>query len=54
MSARTPAGKLVTAFGDPAEMSMYYSPDVQWSLSASLAQFPRATQSDHPMGDGAA
>jgi ketosteroid isomerase-like protein len=41
MSARTPAGKLVTAFGDPAEMSMYYSPDVQWSLSASLAQFPR-------------
>jgi ketosteroid isomerase-like protein len=31
----------VTAFGNPAEMSLLYSPDVQWSLSASLTQFPR-------------
>ena len=41
MSVRTPAGKLVTAFGNPAGMSRLYSPDVQWSLSASLTQFPR-------------
>ena len=41
MSDRTPAGKLVAAFGNPVEMSLLYSPDVQWSLSASLTQFPR-------------
>jgi ketosteroid isomerase-like protein len=41
MEARTPAGRLVLAFGNPAAMSSLYSPDVQWSLSASLTQFPR-------------
>jgi ketosteroid isomerase-like protein len=41
MNAQTPAGKLVAAFGNPAAMSLLYSPDVRWSLSASLTQFPR-------------
>lgn len=41
MSARTPAGKLVSAFGNPAAMALLYSPGIQWSLSASLTQFPR-------------
>jgi hypothetical protein len=40
-SARTPAGTLVSAFGRPDAMSVLYSPDIQWSLSASLTQFPR-------------
>jgi hypothetical protein len=42
MSARTPAGRLVSAFGDPAAMSVLYSPDIQWSRSASLTHFPQA------------
>lgn len=41
MSGRTPAGRLVSAFGDPAAMSLLYGPDIEWSLSASLTQFPR-------------
>ena len=38
--ASTPAGKLVTAFGDVDKMKAMYAPDIQWSLSASLP-FPR-------------
>lgn len=37
---RTPAGKLVTAFGDVEHMRMLYAPNIQWSLSASLP-YPR-------------
>ena len=40
MDARTPAGKLVRAFGDVAAMRALYAADVEWSLSASLP-FPR-------------
>jgi ketosteroid isomerase-like protein len=40
MTARTPAGKLVSAFGNVDAMSVLYAPDVEWSLSASLP-FPR-------------
>lgn len=36
MTARTPAGKLVSAFGDVAAMSALYAPDIAWSLPASL------------------
>jgi len=40
MTAKTPAGRLVTAFGDVAAMSALYAPDIEWSLPASLP-FPR-------------
>jgi hypothetical protein len=40
MGARTPAGRLVAAFGKVDEMKALYAPDIQWSLSAS-AGFPR-------------
>jgi hypothetical protein len=40
MMAKTPAGRLVSAFGDAARMSTLYAPDVEWSLPASLP-FPR-------------
>lgn len=38
--ARTPAGQLVSAFGDVAAMSRLYADDIEWSLPASLP-FPR-------------
>ncbi|MBI1239615.1 MAG: nuclear transport factor 2 family protein [Alphaproteobacteria bacterium] len=34
--ALTPAGKLVTAFGDVHAMAALYAPSIEWSLSASL------------------
>jgi ketosteroid isomerase-like protein len=40
MTARTPAGRLVSAFGDVATMAALYAPRVEWSLSASLP-YPR-------------
>lgn len=40
MTVRTPAGKLVSAFGNVQAMSALYAPDVEWSLPASLP-FPR-------------
>lgn len=40
MTARTPAGRLVSAFGDVDKMKAMYAPDIEWSLSASLP-FPR-------------
>ena len=36
MTSQTPAGKLVSAFGDPDTMRAMYAPHVEWSLSASL------------------
>lgn len=35
MSARTPAGRLVEAFGNVEKMSADYADDIQWSLPAS-------------------
>jgi hypothetical protein len=40
MTLRTPAGRLVSAFGDVDKMKAMYAPDIEWSLSASLP-FPR-------------
>ncbi|MDO8422783.1 MAG: nuclear transport factor 2 family protein [Parvibaculum sp.] len=40
----TPAGRLVSAFGDVDKMKAMYAPNIQWSLSASLP-FPRPMQS---------
>lgn len=40
MTSRTPAGRLVSAFGDVDAMSALYAPDVEWSLSPSTP-FPR-------------
>ena len=40
MSARTPAGQLVSAFGDVAHMRALYDPDIEWSLPAGLP-YPR-------------
>ena len=40
MSARTPAGKLVSAFGDVERMSTLYAADIEWSLTAA-SPFPR-------------
>ena len=40
MNARTPAGRLVSAFGDVAAMKALYAPGIQWSLSASTG-YPR-------------
>lgn len=40
MSVTTPAGRLVSAFGDVDKMSALYAPDIEWSLSASLP-YPR-------------
>ena len=40
MTARTPAGRLVSAFGDVEAMSALYAPHVEWSLSPSTP-FPR-------------
>jgi hypothetical protein len=37
---RTPAGKLVSAFGNVDKMKAMYAPAIEWSLSASLP-FPR-------------
>ena len=37
---RTPAGKLVSAFGNVDKMKTMYAPSIEWSLSASLP-FPR-------------
>lgn len=37
---KTPAGKLVSAFGDVAAMSCLYADDIEWSLPAGLP-FPR-------------
>ena len=39
-SPRTPAGRLVSAFGDVDRMRKLYAPTIQWSLSASLP-YPR-------------
>ena len=36
MISHTPAGKLVTAFGDPEAMRAMYAREVEWSLSTSL------------------
>lgn len=36
----TPAGRLVSAFGDVDKMSALYADDIRWSLSASLP-YPR-------------
>lgn len=38
--ARTPAGRLVSAFGDVAAMSRLYAEGIEWSLPAGLP-FPR-------------
>lgn len=35
MTAHTPAGKLVSAFGDADRMRTLYAPNVEWSLSPS-------------------
>jgi len=35
-NAFTPAGKLVSAFGDPDQMATLYAPNVQWTMAASL------------------
>lgn len=43
MTAKTPAGRLVSAFGDVARMSALYAPEIAWSLSASLP-YPRPMQ----------
>jgi ketosteroid isomerase-like protein len=40
MSPRTPAGRLVSAFGDVDAMAALYAPHVEWSLSPSTP-FPR-------------
>jgi ketosteroid isomerase-like protein len=40
MTARTPAGRLVSAFGDVETMSALYAPHVEWSLSPSTP-YPR-------------
>lgn len=40
MSATTPAGRLVSAFGDVETMAALYAPDIQWSLPKTLP-FPR-------------
>lgn len=40
MPAKTPAGKLVLAFGNVERMSSAYAPDIRWSLPASTP-FPR-------------
>ena len=40
MTARTPAGRLVSAFGDVEAMSALYAPYVEWSLSPSTP-YPR-------------
>ena len=40
MTANTPAGRLVSAFGDVDRMSALYAPEIAWSLSASLP-YPR-------------
>lgn len=37
----TPAGKLVSAFGDVKAMSALYAPDIKWSLPASVKAFAR-------------
>lgn len=43
MTAKTPAGRLVSAFGDVERMSALYAPEIAWSLSASLP-YPRPMQ----------
>jgi len=43
MTSRTPAGRLVSAFGDVEKMSALYAPEIAWSLSASLP-YPRPMQ----------
>jgi ketosteroid isomerase-like protein len=40
MNPRTPAGRLVTAFGDVDAMQALYAPEIAWSLPASLP-YPR-------------
>jgi hypothetical protein len=40
MTVTTPAGRLVSAFGNADAMAKLYAPNVEWSLSASLP-FPR-------------
>ncbi len=40
MVVRTPAGRLVSAFGDVEKMKAMYAPEIEWSLSASLP-YPR-------------
>lgn len=40
MSVTTPAGRLVSAFGDVEKMAALYAPEIEWSLSASLP-YPR-------------
>jgi hypothetical protein len=37
---RTPAGRLVSAFGRPEEMAALYAPDITWSLPQGLMQQP--------------
>lgn len=40
MTVGTPAGRLVSAFGNVEKMSALYAADIEWSLSASLP-YPR-------------
>ena len=40
MTARTPAARLVNAFGDVERMRALYDPDIEWSLPAGLP-YPR-------------
>ena len=40
MVVKTPAGRLVSAFGDVEKMSALYAPEIEWNLSASLP-YPR-------------
>ena len=40
MTVRTPAGKLVSAFGDVERMTALYAPDVEWSLMGATP-YPR-------------
>jgi hypothetical protein len=37
---RTPAGRLVRAFGRPEEMAAMYAPDITWTMSHGLQQAP--------------
>lgn len=43
MTLQTPAGRLVSAFGDVDRMAALYAPGIEWSLSASTP-YPRPMQ----------
>jgi hypothetical protein len=41
VTVRTPAGKLVSAFGDVERMAALYAPGVEWSLLGEASPYPR-------------